>query len=201
MEISVRALGPIGANCYMIDKSVMIDPGDDTAGLDEFIKSEHADIGTVVLTHGHFDHILGCAHVKKRCGAKILISRADAPALADAGIALVPEYALSRFEPLEADGFLEAGKISLAGHEFEIIPTPGHTKGGVCLLCREDGVMFTGDTLFADGFGRTDFPGGSVRELADSIMHLFALPNGTYICPGHGQGAYLGDIKARWGKR
>ena len=80
MDISVRALGPLEANCYIIDKSVMIDPGDDVAALDAFIAAEGAFIRSVVITHGHFDHILGCAHIKKKYGARVLVSRADAPA-------------------------------------------------------------------------------------------------------------------------
>ncbi len=193
MKVSVRALGPLEANCYIVDGRLMIDPGDDVSGLEDFIRAEGAEIGEVAITHRHYDHMLGAAHMQKR-GAKLLISRLDAPALENADEAIVPWDYMDHFAPCRADGFLEEGPGTLAGIPFEILAAPGHSAGGVCLYSAQAKVLFTGDTLFRYGFGRTDLIGGNMRALVDSIKRLFTLPPDVYVWPGHGEGGLLGDI-------
>ena len=195
MEISVRAIGECAANCYIIEKTLMIDPGDDTRALDCFISETDADIKTVIITHGHFDHLLGAAHMKEKYGARLLISEADAPALYDRETAIVPAYSLTPFTPVKADAFLKPGKTSLLGQECEIIPTPGHTPGGICLYFPEEKVMFTGDTLFAHGYGRTDFPGGDMGLLIESLRKLLKMDSDITVYSGHGESATLGRIR------
>ncbi len=195
MRVDARAIGPLEANCYIVDGHIMIDPGDDTAELDSFIADTGATIRAAVLTHGHFDHMLGAAHIKRVYGAKIYVSKADAHYLKDESAALVFGMAETPFEPVEADAYLEAGLTDIDGTAFEVLLTPGHTPGGVCLLSRENKLVFTGDTLFRFGYGRTDLPGGNMRELYGSLRSLLKLPDDIYVCPGHGEGATMGEIK------
>ncbi|MBR5985338.1 MAG: MBL fold metallo-hydrolase [Clostridia bacterium] len=195
MEISVKAIGECAANCYIVEKTLMIDPGDDTGALDRFIAETGADIKTVIITHGHFDHLLGAAHMKEKYGARLLISEPDAPALYDRDTAIVPAYSLTPFTPVKADAFLQPGKTELLGRECEIISTPGHTPGGICLYLPAEKVMFTGDTLFAHGYGRTDFPGGDMGQLIESLRNLLKMDSDITVYPGHYEEATLDRIR------
>ena len=198
MQIDIRSIGALEANCYILDRRVMIDPGDSIPQLDAFLCDVKADIGAVVVTHGHFDHMLGAAHVKNVCGAKICISEADAPSLRDKSIALCLPYGVTPFEPVSPDVILSEGACEIEGLEFEIVLTPGHTPGGICLINHTEKCVFTGDTLFRFGYGRTDLPGGNEIELFRSIRRLMSLPGDYYIYPGHGEGTYLSEIAASW---
>ena len=195
MRISLKALGPLQANCYIVNGLLLIDPGDDIPGLDAFIRAEDAHIECALVTHGHYDHMLGAAHMQKAHGAKILISRADKEALASAGVALVPADTNTVFTPCQADECLDKGTVQLADIDFEVIPAPGHTPGGICLYSEAEKVLFSGDTLFRYGFGRTDLPGGNMHALVESLRLLLSLPEDTYVWPGHGEGGYMGDIR------
>lgn len=194
MEIAVRAIGALQTNCYLINKRVLIDPGDDTAALDAFIDENKAHIGAILLTHGHFDHSAGCAHVMRRFGAKLYVGRGDEGMLSDTDLSLGRYYMRTPFEPVAADGTLDAGTFSFEDVSFTVLPAPGHTPGGVCLLSEKDGVLFSGDTLFARGYGRTDFPGGSLHELLGSLRTLFALEGEYTVYPGHGESGLLTEI-------
>ncbi len=195
MDVKMRVIGPVQANCYILNGRIMIDPGDGVNELDAFIRDSGAQIDSVVLTHGHFDHMLGAAHIKKKYGAKIYVSAADAHCLTDEKYALVLPFAVGRFEPCEADVLLNEGKVTISGTEFEVLLTPGHTEGGLCLLSREDRLVFTGDTLFSNGYGRTDLPGGDINKLFASLRRLLKLPEDYYVYPGHGEGALIGEIR------
>ncbi|MCR4620900.1 MAG: MBL fold metallo-hydrolase [Clostridiales bacterium] len=195
MEVLLRPLGECQTNCYIIEKTLMIDPGDDIGALERFISDTGARIDTVIITHGHFDHLLGAAHMQEKYTARVLISEADAPALSDPKKAIVPEYTLTPFTPIAADGLLSPGKTRLLGRDCVIISTPGHTPGGICLYFPEDKVMFTGDTLFAHGYGRTDFPGGDMRQLIASLRGLLQMDGDIRIYSGHGESALLRQIK------
>lgn len=194
MQVEVRAIGMLSANCYILDKRIMVDPGDSVPELDAFVRDTGADIRSVVITHGHFDHMLGAAHMQRDCGAKILISEPDAHSLRDEATALCLPYAATKFEPIEPDRLLKEGRAEIEGTEFEILLTPGHTPGGICLISRAEHCVFTGDTLFKYGYGRTDFPGGSEVELFRSLRRLMRLPAEYTVYPGHGESATIGEI-------
>ena len=198
MHVEMRAIGSIEANCYIIDNRILIDPGDGKTEIDCFLADTGADIDTVVITHGHFDHMLGAAHIKKRYGAKIYISEADASSLWKKEIALCLPYAVTPFEPIRPDALLSEGPITLDGVPFEVMATPGHTPGSICLINRSEKTVFTGDTLFQYGYGRTDLYGGDEIQLFHSLERLLALPEDYYIYPGHGAGALIGEIKKYW---
>lgn len=195
MEISVRAIGECAANCYIIEKTLMIDPGDDTRAIDRFIAETGAEIKTVIITHGHFDHLLGAAHMKQKYASEILISEKDAPALQDKNAAIVPGFTLTPFTPIKADAVLQPGRTVLLGRECEIIASPGHTPGGICLYFPAEKALFTGDTLFAHGYGRTDFPGGDMGQLIESLRRLLRMDSDITVYSGHGEKATIEQIR------
>jgi len=199
MEVLCREIGPLEADCYIVkcpEGAFMIDPGDDIDGLKRFIDEAGVMPSAIVLTHGHFDHMLGAAAMKKHLNAKVYIGEGDAHMLYSEKAALVIEHcSVTPFEPVYADELLTCGKLTLCGAEFEVIPTPGHTRGGIALYCAEEKVLFSGDTLFRHGYGRTDFPGGSMKELIKSLKTLLSLPDDTLVYPGHYESALLEEIK------
>lgn len=143
-------------------------------------------ITCILNTHGHVDHIMGNAEMKERTGAPILIHEADAAWMTQQPSSMFQMFG-GRPSPA-ADSILRDGdRIDLGGVCLEVIHTPGHSPGGICLYM--PGAVFTGDTLFVGGVGRTDLPGGSWQTLLDSIhRRLFSLPGETVVYPGHHYG-------------
>ena len=188
MELYTIPSGPLRVNTYVVvseGEAAIIDPGQRNPALYEFIDAHPFRYRYLVLTHGHFDHMVETAGVKRRLPEiEILIHRADAAALTDDSVSLYDQFSPVPAEHVEADRQLSGGERFLLGAEtLEIIHTPGHTKGGVSILCGD--LLFTGDTLFYRSVGRTDFPGGSFEELRASVLKLFALPGDYRVLPGH----------------
>jgi glyoxylase-like metal-dependent hydrolase (beta-lactamase superfamily II) len=167
-------------------EGLFIDPSDDHDLLLQEAKGHDLTIKYIVNTHGHIDHTMGNREMARRTGAKIVIHEADA-----AGLVETPPDILEMFgaeEPPPADIFVSDGDLIRVGNvALKVIHTPGHTPGGMCLYI--EGMVFTGDTLFVDSVGRTDFPGGSYTELENSIRtKLYTLPGDTIVLPGHNYG-------------
>lgn len=182
--------GPLAVNTYIVwregfDKCVVIDPASASKVLEQTEKRSLA-VSAVLITHGHFDHILGVKRLSETTGAKVIISRIDAPALKD-GRACLASLIGVKFDPYRADVQLKDGAVfSEAGITFTAILTPGHTKGGMCFVVEDEKVIFSGDTLFHESYGRTDLPGGDSAALCDSIIYrLFALKGDYRVLPGH----------------
>lgn len=184
----------LDANCYVIISqglAVIVDP----AGIGEevltYLKEKQAKLIGIINTHGHVDHIAGNAWLKDKTGAPILIHHADAPYLTE------PSLNLSNFLGQEitgppADRLLnDKDIIQLGTDKLEVIHTPGHTPGGICLF--GPGFLISGDTLFKSSVGRSDFPGGDGQILKESIMKLRELPLDTLVYPGHGASSTIGD--------
>ena len=142
--------------------------------------------------------MLGAAHMQRDAGAKIYISEADAPGLWDAETALCLPYGRTPFSPIRPDGILGEGPCEIEGISFEVMLTPGHTPGGLSLINRESKLVFTGDTLFRFGYGRTDLKGGNTVELFASLKRLLRLPADYTVYPGHGESATVGEIRENW---
>ncbi|MBE6095720.1 MAG: MBL fold metallo-hydrolase [Schwartzia succinivorans] len=196
-KLTIRsfAVMPFDENCYVVSddtgEGVVIDPGGMAKEILAYIREKKLSIQAVLDTHGHCDHIGANDAIRDETGAPLYIHKADAPMLSDMRLNL---SAFMGFKVLSrpAEHLLSEGdKISFGQSELEVIHTPGHTVGGVCFV--GDGVVFTGDTLFAGSIGRSDFPGGSEVELIGNIKKkLLALPDEMKVYSGHGPSSEIG---------
>ncbi|WP_418750772.1 MBL fold metallo-hydrolase [Frisingicoccus sp.] len=191
LAIRMMVLGPVQTNCYFLinedTKEVLIvDPADRAQKIIEWINSEGLKPVAILLTHGHFDHIMGVAGVKKEYNIPIYASRDEVEVLADPQINV--STMMGAYMSMKADELFSDGDVlELAGMKLKVISTPGHTIGSVCFYMEEEKVLISGDTLFEASVGRSDFPTGSSRQLIESIKtRLFVLPDDTDVFPGHG---------------
>lgn len=191
LAIRMMVLGPVQTNCYFLinedTKEVLIvDPADRAQKIIEWINSEGMKPVAILLTHGHFDHIMGVAGVKKEYNIPIYASRDEVEVLANPQINV--STMMGAYMSMKADELFSDGDVlELAGMKLKVISTPGHTIGSVCFYMEEEKVLISGDTLFEASVGRSDFPTGSSRQLIESIKtRLFVLPDDTDVFPGHG---------------
>jgi hydroxyacylglutathione hydrolase len=168
-------------------EGLFIDPSADHDLLLKEAASHGLAIKYIVNTHYHIDHTMGNKEMVRRTGAKIVIHEADAPLMGSTPPDVIEMFGAQ--EPPPADILVSDGQqIQVGNIALQVIHTPGHTPGGMCLYT--DGMVFTGDTLFVGAVGRTDFPGGSMEELEHSIQtKLYTLPGNTIVLPGHNYGA------------
>jgi hydroxyacylglutathione hydrolase len=197
--IEGRAMGAMGANCYIFScpetkKAAVVDPGADAKRLQRWILEKGYEVEYILLTHGHFDHIGAVDELREFTKAKVAIHEADAAMLTD-GQKNLSSFVGPAFSLKAADVILKDGEVLTVGNQsITVIATPGHTKGGVCFLT-SDGLM-SGDTLFEGSIGRTDFPGGSLDQLLDGVeKKLLVLPEETRVYPGHGSDTTIGREK------
>ncbi|MDD5348232.1 MAG: MBL fold metallo-hydrolase [Candidatus Omnitrophica bacterium] len=198
MIVKFFPCGPLQANCYLLYKegaaeALAIDaPPGSAAKVAEAIARSNLKVCCVVDTHGHFDHTSDNMAFKRKFGAKIGISRLGEKFITDPasqGFQLPFDM-----EPSKPDFYLDAKTpFSCAGFNFKVIPTPGHTAGSVCLYEKEEGALFSGDTLFADCPGRTDLEGSDPISMEQSLKRLSLLPPETIVYPGHGKRTTIGD--------
>jgi hydroxyacylglutathione hydrolase len=189
-------VGSLSANCYVVGseatrEGLVIDPGGNAEDIFQAIRDSGLDIKTIVLTHGHSDHIAALYDIKDRTGAKVAIHSADAEFLHGRG-SFSTMFGISYKTPNPPDRLLKEGDIiDIGGLHFSVLHTPGHTPGSICLL--SDDKVFTGDTLLYRGIGTTLMPGSSRRQLIDSIRNrLLVLPDKTTVYPGHGRETTIG---------
>jgi len=204
MEIDRLVLGSYQTNCYILreDESaedcLVVDTGLEAGGLIDFLDERKLNPVAVVLTHGHADHITGVEMLRgKFPDIKVFIHKLDAEMLTGA-LSNLSLMAGMKFSTDPADFTLEdGGVVEQAGVKLKVLHAPGHTPGGICLYSEDEGVVFSGDTLFCDGVGRTDFPGGSMTRLLKSIREkLLVLPEETVVYPGHGPVTTVAQEKA-----
>lgn len=196
MEIKVLPMGMIGANCYMITGNtgaVLVDTGEYSPHLEKFLEDNKDKQRLILLTHAHFDHIGGADILRKNTGVKIAIGKNEAHALADGDLNLSNRFH-AKVEPFCADVLLGDGEVFSVGDlQFSVIETKGHTAGGVCYLIND--ALFSGDTLFFESVGRTDFPSGDFNALSSSIKKLYKLDEGVTVYAGHGEATTIGHEK------
>lgn len=190
--IDYRVLGDVGTNCYLLSnlaagECILMDAPDSPDRIDEMIEKSGCRLAAVLLTHGHYDHILAAEEMRKRHQVPVYASYAEKPLLQSPQMNLSAAYGLDTV--LEPDVYHEDGQVlSLAGMEITVIHTPGHTSGGSCYYVADEGILFSGDTLFAESVGRTDFPTGSMGAIVRSIQEkILILPDTTKVFPGHGE--------------
>jgi glyoxylase-like metal-dependent hydrolase (beta-lactamase superfamily II) len=204
MQVDNLVLGAFETNCYVlrhdpgVSQCLVIDTGLEAGPLVDFLQTHELDPAALILTHGHADHIAGVVELRKNFPiVKVYIHRLDSDMLTGEQDNLsMLAGGVFRAEP--ADSLLQEGDVlEQADIKLEVLHTPGHTPGGICLYCRQQGIVFVGDTLFAGSVGRTDFPAGSMTQLIKSIKEkLFALPDETVVYPGHGPTTTIAREKA-----
>jgi glyoxylase-like metal-dependent hydrolase (beta-lactamase superfamily II) len=194
-------VGPLQCNCTIAGdtathEAIVIDPGDNLPEIMRRLASHSLTVKQIVITHAHFDHIGAAIALKRLTGAPILLNEND--------LALLKMQskmaALFGLEPPEIfppdDSPIDAQTVGLATLPAQILLTPGHTQGSLCLHFPEHNLLLAGDTLFAGGIGRTDLPGGNTTQILDSIRtKLLPLPEQTRVIPGHGPETTIGEEK------
>ena len=194
MQITRIPVGDLCANCYIIEtknkNAAAIDPGSDFNIIKEFLNTNNLSLKKILLTHGHFDHIGAVAQAAKEFEPEVYIHEQDAVMLSDRILSLADAVGGGEFIPVDKYNTVKDGDtIKLDELEFKVIHTPGHTKGGVCYKCKNS--LFTGDTLFKMSMGRTDFPGGSLGEMYDSLKKISNMVGDFDIYPGHNETSTL----------
>lgn len=187
MEVKYFPISDCGANCYLVKTScsaLVIDPFEADGRAVDFLNENDLQNKYILLTHCHFDHILGANELRELTGAKIAIGEKDAKGLSDPGLSLSGFVGLPQ-EPFSADILLSDNEIlNLGDTAVKVIHTPGHTLGSVCYILED--VIFSGDTLFKGSIGRTDFPTGNFSALKESLNRLKGLEKDYVIYSGHG---------------
>ncbi len=193
MTIKRLFVGPLHTNCYLLEHNgsvCVIDPGGDEEKILDKVQGYRVE--KIVLTHGHFDHMLSAKALRQATGAKVYISQKDAALLRDPALSLYDDiHSQKPFPALEPDAFLDKS-ISLCGINFEVIETPGHTEGSVSLYA--DGELFSGDTLFSGSIGRHDEENSDV--IMRSLWKLMLLDDDVRVHPGHGFSTTIGQERA-----
>ncbi len=190
MEYLRLPVGSYGANCCLVfdkqNNAVVIDPGEEAARILRNIEEKSLSVKAILLTHAHFDHMGAVKALQDATNAPLWVHEAEVPALTDRSLSMMPiPY------PLTADRVLHDGEpVTVGDLVFTVLHTPGHTAGSVCFLCED--TLFSGDTLFACGVGRTDFAGGDSRALWNSLGRLSQLPPHTRVVAGHGEETTIG---------
>jgi glyoxylase-like metal-dependent hydrolase (beta-lactamase superfamily II) len=196
--IKIYTAGPIGVHPYLViddksKKAMVLDPGGAVEEIIDDLGKEKADLAYIIDTHGHPDHISHNAILSDMTGGKILIHKNDLPAFGFDWSGYEKKYNW-KILPGKVDKTLEAGeKVKLGNLIFEIIHTPGHSPGCICLFSKKEKILFSGDTLFYHSIGRTDLPFSQDREMVRSLETLFKLPKDTKVYPGHGPETTIGE--------
>jgi hydroxyacylglutathione hydrolase len=195
----ILRVGPLQCNCSVIGdetshEAMVIDPGDDVHEVLDLIRKHNLQVKQIVITHAHIDHVGGAMKLRTATGAPILLNQNDYALLKmlDAQAAWIGMPSPGK---VDIDRSVTTGETVSAGSlTADILHTPGHTEGSICLYFAADKKLIAGDTLFAGSIGRTDLPGGSMQKILHSLHHtVLALPDETLVVPGHGPLTTIGE--------
>jgi len=191
MTVEKLVVGAVMTNCYIVSDgetkdAIVIDPGANANKIAEKIREGGLVLRAILLTHGHFDHILAAEELRREFSVKLYCSEAEREICMDPVLNVGQQFGCAR-SVVPDETFVDGQILSFGSLSFKVLITPGHTKGGACFYFSGEGILFSGDTLFFESVGRTDFPGGSANVLVDSVENqLFSLPDTTKVYPGHG---------------
>lgn len=206
LSVGLLTLGMVATNFYFVfdpentDENgkkhvICFDPGDKGKNIYDYLSEKDFVVDLILLTHGHFDHIGGVEELKELTGAKVGCYEKEQAICKDPHLNLSNYYGMNMCvtpDILYKDGDI----IEAAGLSCKLIATPGHTSGGCCFYFEDADILISGDTLFEESVGRTDFPTSSTSELIRSVQErLFVLPDETYVYPGHGEMTTIGHEK------
>jgi hydroxyacylglutathione hydrolase len=194
-------VGPLRCNCTILGdevthEAVVVDPGDNIPEILSRLQKHGLTLRQIVITHAHIDHVGGAVQLKKATGAPVFLNQQDLGLLGameiQAGWLGIPTPEVASPDASADDGLT----LGLATLPAEVIHTPGHTPGSICLLFAQQNLLLAGDTLFAGSIGRTDLPGGDGRQILRSLRdRLMVLPDTTRVLPGHGPDTTIGEEK------
>ena len=197
----VMAVGMLQCNCSVVGdeesrEAMVIDPGDNVEQILEILKRHGLKLKQIVVTHAHIDHVGGAMKLKRATGAPILLNQNDEALLAMLDVQ-AGWLGMRPPEPVKIDqGLREGDRVAAGAVNANVIHTPGHTEGSVCLYFPAEKKLIAGDTLFAGSIGRTDLPGGSYEKIMRSLHEkVMALPEETVVIPGHGPATTIGEEK------
>ncbi len=201
LVVSCIAVGEIETNCYLLhaegaEETLIVDPGGEARRIRKKMETEGLRPVAILLTHGHYDHTLAVGTLRRMYpGIPVYACLDEKDILLDPSL---NAWFMDRFEPVTADIWLKEGdELDLAGLHCRVLQTPGHTIGSICFYFEEDKVLVAGDTLFFTGYGRTDLPTGSARQLKKSLERLLlTLPGDVIVLPGHGRSTTIGFEKS-----
>ena len=200
MKIEKFVLGSMGTNCYLIineetKELVIVDPATCPDYVVSHVKSNGYIPKAIFLTHAHFDHVMGIDGWVKEFGIPVYLHEEEKKVLEDPELNLSGVFG-SSYSYSDVKCLKDGQELEIAGFVFKIIHTPGHTCGGCCYYCAEEEVLISGDTLFYQSVGRSDFPTGSMGTLVRSIKEkLFCLPDDVMVYPGHNDATCIADEK------
>ncbi|MBE5868543.1 MAG: MBL fold metallo-hydrolase [Lachnospiraceae bacterium] len=200
IKVARMVVGNLGTNCYLIyreesKEAIIVDPADCGEQIFQKLQSQGFTVSAILLTHAHFDHVLGASDLRRVSGAKLYALEEERPLCENSETnvsAMVGRPCTIRPNTYVVDG----QELELAGMTCKVIATPGHTAGSCCYYFEEAEVLICGDTIFQESVGRTDLPTGSASQLVRSIRErIFTLPEETQLFPGHGDSTTVGHEK------
>jgi hydroxyacylglutathione hydrolase len=194
----ILPVGPLQCNCSIIGdessrEAMVIDPGDEISAIVEVLKKHNLMVKQIVVTHAHIDHVGGAMKLKQATGAPILLNENDSALLAmldvqASWLGMRPPGDVAIDQSVAEGDVVKAGSL-----QAQVLHTPGHTEGSICLLFAPQNLLVAGDTLFAGSIGRTDLPGGNYKKIIDSLQgKLLSLSDETVVIPGHGSQTTIG---------
>lgn len=195
----VFPVGPLGCNCSILAdettlRATVVDPGEDVDKILAILERHHLTVEQIIITHAHIDHVGGAVELKQLTGAPIYMNQKDLPLLKmmDVQAGWLGVAAPEVVAPdVDASDLLA---LTIAGHAAQVMHTPGHTEGSICLHLPTPQLLLAGDTLFAGSIGRTDLPGGDLKKILRSLKErLLTLPDETRVVPGHGGATTIGE--------